>query len=58
MDPALIYFGILGLCLVVLVLGWIHKQPATRQCPLCESAVELGKTRCQACGYRFTTARY
>jgi hypothetical protein len=57
-DPALIYFGMLGFCLVVLVLGWIHKRPATRECPLCESRVELGKIRCQICGYRFTTARY
>jgi hypothetical protein len=54
----LLYFGILVLCLVVLVLGWIFKQPATRQCPFCESRVELGKIRCQFCGYRFTTARY
>jgi hypothetical protein len=48
----------LGFCLAVLVVGWIHKRPATRECPLCESRVELGKIRCQVCGYRFTTARY
>ena len=36
-DPALIYFGMLGFCLAVLVLGWIHKRPATRECPPCES---------------------
>ena len=58
MDPALIYIGMLVFCLAVLVLGWIHKQPATRKCPLCESQVELGKISCQVCGYRFSTARY
>jgi predicted amidophosphoribosyltransferase len=35
---------------------WRHSP--TRACPLCETQVELGRAHCQACGYRFTSARY
>jgi hypothetical protein len=37
---------------------WWFRHTVTRKCPLCESKVELGRARCQVCGYRFSTARY
>jgi predicted amidophosphoribosyltransferase len=30
-----------------------HTPPAVRTCPLCDAKVELGRQRCQVCGYRF-----
>jgi predicted amidophosphoribosyltransferase len=30
-----------------------HTPQAVRTCPLCEAKVELGRQRCQVCGYRF-----
>ena len=30
-----------------------HRPVATRVCPLCQTKVELGRQRCQVCGYRF-----
>jgi hypothetical protein len=43
---------------VVRVLGWAFRARTTRTCPLCGSKVDLGKVRCQTCGYKFTGARY
>ena len=31
----------------------IWKHVPTRKCHLCGAKVELGKGRCQVCGYRF-----
>jgi hypothetical protein len=41
---------------VVLLLGIavrIWKYTPTRKCHLCETQVELGRRRCQVCGYEF-----
>jgi hypothetical protein len=58
MDPLLIYIGAVAILLVASLAVRIWRHTPTRKCPLCESAVELGRIRCQICGYRFSTARY
>jgi hypothetical protein len=58
MDPLAIYATAVALCLVVLVVGWVFHTPASRTCPFCATQVELGKARCQSCGYVFSEARF
>jgi hypothetical protein len=57
-SPLLIYVGAVLVLVAASVATWIWRQSASRVCPLCEARVELGRTRCQVCGYRFSTARY
>jgi hypothetical protein len=58
MDPLVIYTSMAVLCLAVLIVGWVFHKPASRKCPFCSTQVELGKTRCQICGYMFSEARF
>jgi hypothetical protein len=58
MEPVVIFFSIVAWMILagiaVRVLRWVP----SRVCPLCDAQVELGRTHCQSCGYRFTAARY
>ena len=54
----MIYASMAGLLLVTSVLVGIFRHVTTRKCPLCDSQVEMGRTRCQVCDYRFSTARF
>lgn len=45
-----VVFGILSLI-------WFMTRSKARQCPHCGSNVRTGLTRCQACGYDFTTGQ-
>jgi hypothetical protein len=58
MEPLVIYAAMAGLLLVASLLVAVFRHVTTRKCPLCEAQVEMGRTRCQACDYRFSTARY
>jgi transposase len=53
MGPLAIYISMLVFVLVVLILVRIYHRPATRLCHLCGARVEIGKSRCQVCGYQF-----
>ena len=58
MGPLGIYITIM---LVVLVLGILIRilvRVVTRACPECGAKVELGRQRCQVCGYRFDESRW
>jgi len=53
MPPLAIYM-ICVLVLFVLSIGvWVNRYYATRKCHLCGAQVELGRSKCQACAYRF-----
>jgi hypothetical protein len=41
------------LVIASLAVRIFHTPPAVRTCPLCATKVELGRQRCQVCGYRF-----
>jgi hypothetical protein len=56
-NPLLIYVGLLVVMLAASLLVWVFRHTPSRRCPLCEAQVEIGRTRCQTCGYRFSTAR-
>jgi hypothetical protein len=43
---------------MVSVLVHVFRRHATRVCPLCDSKVELGRRRCQVCGYLFDESRW
>jgi hypothetical protein len=58
MDPLLIFCLIFGWFILGGIAMYIYRHVITRVCPQCEAKVELGKQRCQVCGYRFSTARY
>jgi rubredoxin len=53
-----IYVSAVAVCLIVLVIGWAFHRPAARKCPHCAAQVQLGKARCQTCGYMFSEARF
>ncbi len=57
-DPLTIYISIIGLLLVLTVLLGVFSYHITRGCPQCNARVQLGRPRCQGCGYRFSTARF
>ena len=53
MSPLAIYLSVV---IVVLLLGIavrIWKYAPTRMCHLCNARVEIGRRRCQVCGYEF-----
>jgi hypothetical protein len=53
MEPLSIYIGIAVLLIAFSIGVRIYRHTATRKCHLCGAAVELGRGRCQLCGYRF-----
>jgi hypothetical protein len=58
MDPLLVYISLFVFFIVAGVLVWAYRHVVTRKCPRCDAQVELGRPRCQVCGYRFSTARF
>jgi hypothetical protein len=58
MDPLLIFSLIFGWFILAGIGLYVYRHVITRVCPQCDARVELGRTRAQVCGYRFSTARY
>ncbi len=58
MDPLIVFISITAWMILAGVAVRIFRWVPTRVCPLCEAKVELGRTHCQTCGYKFTAARY
>jgi hypothetical protein len=52
-GPLAIYISTIGLLLLMSIAVMIWKHTPTRKCHLCGAQVELGRRRCQACGYEF-----
>jgi hypothetical protein len=52
-GPLAIYISAIVILLALSIAVWIWRHTPTRLCPLCESRVELGRARCQVCGYNF-----
>jgi hypothetical protein len=52
-DPLAIYVSAIAILLAFSLAVWIWRHRVTRVCPLCESRVEIGRTRCQVCDYNF-----
>ncbi len=53
MNPLYIYIGLVVVLLALSITVRIFRHTATRKCHLCGVQVELGKGRCQVCGYQF-----
>jgi hypothetical protein len=52
--PALgIYAICFGVMLVLSIGVYINRYYATRKCHQCGAKVELGRSKCHACAYRF-----
>jgi hypothetical protein len=53
MPPIVIY----GICAAIMlgfsIAVYINRYYATRKCHQCGAQVELGRSKCQACTYRF-----
>jgi hypothetical protein len=58
MGPLAIYVSLLVFFVLAGGAVWIWRHVPTRSCPQCEARVEIGKARCQSCGYKITSARY
>jgi hypothetical protein len=53
MAPLLIYV-LVALVLLGLSVGvYVNRYYATRKCHMCGAQVELGRSKCQVCTYRF-----
>ena len=57
MEPLTVYVTLFTLFVILGVLVVAFRHRITRVCPQCGTKVELGRQRCQACAYRFSTAR-
>jgi hypothetical protein len=53
LDPLAIYAVMLAVMVVLSVGVYINRYYATRKCHLCGAQVELGRSKCQTCAYRF-----
>ncbi len=53
MDPTLIYFGMLGVVIVVCLMTFAVVAVPTRLCPQCDNRVPMGIRRCKRCQYTF-----
>jgi hypothetical protein len=53
MDPLAIYISAVAVLLIASLAVGIWRHVPTRKCHLCGAKVEIGKSRCQVCGYRF-----
>jgi hypothetical protein len=52
-EPLAIYAVIAAVMTVLSVLVWVNRYYSTRKCHLCGAQVELGRSKCHACAYRF-----
>ena len=57
-SPLAIFVSMVGVLLVASVLVHVFRRNVTRVCPLCDARVEIGRRRCQVCGYRFDSSRW
>jgi len=53
MEPLAIYIAAVTVLLFASIAVGIWKHTPTRRCHLCDARVELGRRRCQVCGYEF-----
>ena len=53
MPPLGIYAICFGVMLVLSIGVYINRYYATRKCHQCGAKVELGRSKCHACAYRF-----
>jgi hypothetical protein len=53
MAPIAIYFVLATIMLALSIGVWINRYYATRKCHACGAQVELGRSKCQDCTYRF-----
>ena len=58
MDPLLIFIILIAWMGLAGIIVRIFRHVPSRPCPHCNAQVEIGKARCQECGYLFTSARY
>jgi hypothetical protein len=52
-GPLAIYISVIAILLLFSIAVRIWKHAPTRKCHLCGAKVELGRRRCQVCGYEF-----
>jgi hypothetical protein len=52
-GPLAIYISAVGVLIVLSIAVRVWRHHPTRKCHLCGAQVELGKSRCQVCNYRF-----
>ena len=55
MGPLAIYISMVVALIALSLAVRIWRHTPTRKCHLCDSAVELGRRRCQVCGYEFAS---
>ena len=53
MPPFAIYLICFGVMFVLSIGVYINRYYATRKCHQCGAQVELGRSKCQTCAYRF-----
>jgi predicted amidophosphoribosyltransferase len=53
LGPLAIYVSTVAVLLLLSIAVRIWKHTPTRKCHLCGAQVELGRRRCQVCGYEF-----
>jgi transposase len=53
MHPLAIYVICATVLLALSILVYLNRYFATRKCHACGAQVELGRSKCQACTYRF-----
>ncbi len=53
MTPLGVYAICLGILLALSIGVYVNRYYATRKCHQCGAQVELGRSKCQTCAYRF-----
>ena len=53
MNPLAIYMICAAVLMALSVAVYINRYFATRKCHACGARVELGRSKCQDCAYRF-----
>jgi hypothetical protein len=53
MAPLTIYIVVATIMTALSIGVWVNRYYATRKCHLCGAQVELGRSKCQTCAYRF-----
>jgi transposase len=52
-GPLAIYISVVVALIALSITVWILRHTPTRKCHLCGAQVEIGRRRCQVCGYEF-----
>ena len=53
MGPLAIYISVVVALIALSIAVRIWRHHPTRKCHLCGAQVELGRRKCQVCGYEF-----